>query len=718
MKLLLIAPAGNCLMPIKPELSGECYSLTGNLDSDIKIIENKNADLVIIPIEQSATYLDSHLLGGLELFVWLRIKGIETHVIITSFFSLQQIMQKEKLGFVLGSKGVSFQQIPSYQFGINYTALVDDKAKDDNLKSYLSAVFDIANFRHAYANVWGLKRLVEVHKKYDITFDDSKIKFSQIESSLNYQIANFIFGVDLNQQLSDSRIGNYIAGYTMNDGKNIKGVRKEIKELNVFRYKTPVTKILLIDDQAETGWECLLKSILPNNIDLEKLTISETETVDTLKKKFESNYIDNSFLMVILDLRLLKSEEHEGDYEKLLSVKLMKQMLSRPHNSKQNSFYYPYLKFLLFTASNQLHNMLSVINTNEHIPHRIFIKEGFDINQTKDQLYKNYLLLLQSIYHTASANYRNNPKRLESFILEEQNKIEHFQREIDEVRWQNEINQIYTNTLSNFTHIVLDTNIFYLDNPLIALSPDANIILLYPVYMEMLRILNDREQTYRKFCAEYFLELFKNKIGNTPFDSRDTDAIDEAFARGNSDIADNYFKKAVEYYTKDSNNKILFITNDTKGKAGNNKNQSPKDAVLEWKTINNIENITVATAFKCIIEIQDPSKEQILKWLSGNHAQNQTSNNNTLNKLGFQNFNFIKLSNDEKYILLRQKNIGQSMCVYIEGNELGKKIAELGVGLLDNYDLASKRPPYPKWIRIDDQEYLKISFNSVLKMLV
>jgi hypothetical protein len=601
--LLFIAPANHTIPQVagfeskifNPTLVGTPTNPSPSVKADIASIKTFNADLIIIPIEQSSPYLmESFLYGGLELLVWLRLNNVNTHVVVTSLYPLQFLLKQTKLSLILSSKGVTFQQLPVHTTSAYYLDLTVEKAEKENLKSCMNSMFDIVEFRHAYANIWGLKRLVEVHKKYDTSFDETKIKYPKIEDSLTYQIAEFVFGIDLNQKLVHRNIEGFINGFPNDQGLPKGGARKKLKELNVRSNNRAANKILLIDDQAETGWEVLLKSILPPSITLEKIDIGEAETKDSLVKKFEKKYEDTEYLMVILDLRLLKSEENQHDYLELLSVKLMQDMLGK---KRVDEYVYPHLKFVLFTASNQLHNMLSVLHKNEYTPHRIFIKEGFDINQTQDQLYKNYLSLLQCITDTALASHRGKPKLLESYKVEEQNKIEVFQKSIDDGTWQGELNTLYNNGLKDYSHIILDTNIFYLEKPLIALSPDANIILCYPVSKEMERHSLERGDTYVKFCAQYFLKLYENRV-ETKSLSTDILTIDTQFNTGASDIADNYFEQVVEYYANDPKHKVLFISNDMKGKAGNNGNLPPNKAVRMWAETNNKTNVSVATIFK------------------------------------------------------------------------------------------------------------------------
>lgn len=608
MKILTIGQ-NNFSIPSMDGCEIDFYIPTHDIKETIAYVLKSNAEVVIIQAEQPAP--ESDLYGGLELLIWLRIKGVNTHIVLVSFFSLETLMKNTKNAFILGAEGTTFCQMPFLPYSAELAELSKNLSKDDNLKTYLSSIFDIVHFRHVYANVWGLKRLVEVHKNYDSMFDESLIKTSQIETSLNYQIAVFIFGVSSTQSLIDNSIDGYINGFTKRNGERVKGEIQKVKELAITRFDNlkqsniPINKILLIDDKADTGWSALLKSILPTSITIEILEITDNETEITLVNKFSTKYKDDEYLMVILDLRLLKSEENEHNYENLLSVKLMQQMLSKKNYNK-TEFYYPFLKFVLFTASNQLHNMLAVLSKNEFTPHRIFIKEGFDINQTKDQLYKNYLSLLTCINQTATASRRGKPKKLESYVLEENAKIENFQNRMKDNSWQQELNQLYINHLKEYTHIVLDTNIFYLDKPLTPLSPDANIILCYPVFKEMERQKIERDATYNKFCAAYFVELYEDKVDKVSL-AHKLSEIDTKFHSKESDIADNYFVEVVDYYAKMVDSNVLFISNDMKGKAGNFKNEAPHKAVLNHIISKNIKNVSVATIFNCNLKIHENS---------------------------------------------------------------------------------------------------------------
>lgn len=501
MKKLLISSNNDCFCDVSFGLNCEPpVILSENLEVDVKRVRSASVDLIILPLEQSAEYLTSYLFGGLEFLLWLRIKGINTHVLVLSFFSLQEIMSKTKQAFILGSKGITFVQIPFHHLDEKrLNRMAGEYSDENNLKSYLASIFDLVHFRHAYANVWGLQQIVKVHKTLNTSFDESVITYDKdISLSLNYKIGEYLYGH------SDNSVNPEIFCKIIKLNESIKSFSLKPEYQN--------KKILVIDDKADAGWISLLKDIFPSCIDIISVPIGCT--YKELEDNFISYYNDYDCLMVLLDLRLRKTDDEIHDYASLDSMILMKKMLAAPNNPDKrnkyrNFFTYKKLKFILFTASNQLHNLLEAINENEYIPHTIFIKEGFDINQDKkSQQAYNYTRLLKVLESTLKAK-RNNPKRIEAYISSDQKEIDIFEAGVFCGIWQPRIKQLYDQYLSRYTHIILDTNIFADEFPLIPLCKDANIIMLYPVFKELERWTKSRDQGYKKYCAEYFLSIVR-----------------------------------------------------------------------------------------------------------------------------------------------------------------------------------------------------------------
>lgn len=135
---------------------------------------------------------------GIELLIWLRIRGVIKHCVLYSFETLHALLNRQPKYLIATSKGTSFVQLPYNLININLTKLNEEEAKDENLKNCLKSAFSISQFRHRDANWWGVKQLWDVHQvatrgvfleEYPSSLED---KFKE----LNNHIADFIYGMD------------------------------------------------------------------------------------------------------------------------------------------------------------------------------------------------------------------------------------------------------------------------------------------------------------------------------------------------------------------------------------------------------------------------------------------------------------------------------------------------------------------------------------------
>jgi hypothetical protein len=572
MKLLLIAPE-SFPKPEIPYFVCEIFTPTNNLERDIESIKNIKADLIIIPAEQSTTYLDLHLLGGLELLVWLRIKGVDTHIVVTSFFPLQSVLQKTKLGFIFGSKGVSFHQLPKRISHTYLENLVTDKAKKQNLKPYVSAIFDNVGFRHAYANIWGLTRLIEVQNKI---FPKEPFEFNFVNNSainsLNYNIGRFLFSKK--QSSIDKETEKKISDFSR--------ALKNHKNLN----------ILYIDDKADQGWLNFLKHLFDHTVNFYTLDLESKDLYQQFLDLKPTNL--EPFNFIISDLRLYPAEDNITDYDQFISIQLMKKIFDTKNKNDKEK--YPQLKYLLFTASNQLLNYKTIIARNKYTPSALFIKEGFDIQNNANQQYKNFLNLLQSLNKISQKgghrNNRNSEAMVERYDEPENIKIENFDSKLKNNNWEADIekqNKLFEQL--GLTHIILDTNLYLEEEPILPLTKNEKIILTYPVYKELERIKHESEESLRKYLSEYFTS--SNNSLAIGLDTNDIKQIDSKI-NGSvvyADLADGYFKKIICAIIKIPGSKVLFVTNDIKEKNGK---KDPYHLIKDWIRKEKILNVTVS----------------------------------------------------------------------------------------------------------------------------
>jgi len=679
MKILTIGQ-DNFSIPNMDGYEVDCYLPTDSLPDVIKYVQESNADIIFIQAEQPAP--ESDLYGGLELLIWLRIKGVNTHIVLVSFFSLEALMKNTKNAFILGAEGTTFCQMPFIPYSAELTELSKNLSKDDNLKTYLSSIFDFVHFRHAYANVWGLKRLVEVHKVFYPHFDNSQISYGDVLNSLNYIIGEFIY------HRSELNINNQIR----------KNIESAIDNLQIEIRKASDLNILFIDDKAETGWKILLESLL--KVRINTLSIKNINS-DNLIKQFEELYSKQEIDVIISDLRLYPSEDDLTDYNQFKSIELLKYIFDKKIERK---LVYKNLRYVLFTASNQLLNYKNVVKSNKYTPSGIFIKEGFDVNINENQQEQNYLNLINATLPAIAESYNKKGARIETIEESEIDKIKLVENALESNAWSENILKI-KQELDKYDFVFLDTNTYLNQKPLIALSGSSKVKYLYPVYKEIERIISTRESTYRVFIGDLIQKRYCQVATKLGLSSNMIFEIDQKFVEGTGlkDLADGYFLPIIQSIKTDDinrNKSILFITNDKK-------EDSPYVNVKNWIAKNQMSDINVFSS----AEFYKAHNIDL-------YGNNRRSNNNGNQPIKFKNYDYIKKSSDGKYLLLKQRGVREHMCVHIDNNELGKFISDKGFQVLDNYDINSiSKDPYPKWSKIENYNYLKISFKRILKLI-
>ena len=105
---------------------------------------------------------------GIEMLIWLRIKGLLNHVVLYSFETLHTLLNREPKHLIATSKGTTFVQLPCDFKKLH--EILDKKKRDEmlladkeNLKTVLKPAINIESIRHQEANWWGVKALWDVH---------------------------------------------------------------------------------------------------------------------------------------------------------------------------------------------------------------------------------------------------------------------------------------------------------------------------------------------------------------------------------------------------------------------------------------------------------------------------------------------------------------------------------------------------------------------------
>ncbi|MCC6447701.1 MAG: hypothetical protein IT215_03350 [Chitinophagaceae bacterium] len=184
---------------------------------------------------------------GIELLIWLRIKGIMNHCVMYSFETLHALLNRHTKHLIATSKGTTFVQLPSDFKHLDLIKLCKEKADENNLKNTLKAIFNkdnqenIATFRHKDANWWGVKVMFDAYRviesKPNINYPDSvNTKLSDITNA----VARFI----------------YENKFTID---NIRNIEEEEREKRIAEIKTVIEgvkeKIKAKENSVNTGEE-------------------------------------------------------------------------------------------------------------------------------------------------------------------------------------------------------------------------------------------------------------------------------------------------------------------------------------------------------------------------------------------------------------------------------------------------------------------------------
>lgn len=134
-------------------------------------------------------------LKGIELLIWLRIKGVMNHAVLYSFETLHSFLNRNPKHLIATSKGTSFIQLPNDFNSLKLEILSMKKAEKKGVIEYLKPVFNIEDFKHSEANWWGVKVLWGVYNIVNTSSDkypDFIIdKFSVLKNAVTKEIYEF-----------------------------------------------------------------------------------------------------------------------------------------------------------------------------------------------------------------------------------------------------------------------------------------------------------------------------------------------------------------------------------------------------------------------------------------------------------------------------------------------------------------------------------------------
>lgn len=552
-----------------PTLAMLCENVKSKFE-DNKETGNKAefTEETIFRIDLDKNYIEvgkNSITQGIELLKWLRVSNINNHVVLTSFFSFAEFLKKNPKNAIVGSKGTTFVQLPNERL-INKNEYIFKKDKlgseimpeassSEDLKAVFRIDFDLKKIRHEEANIWGLNRLWQTHKKiFPETFIQIEKELSK-NDSLTFHLYEYIFTSERNNtfELTDDAV---------------KEIKDKIEAIRLFN-----PKVIYIDDKADIGWANLLNEIIyggkadPNTFCV--IIPNALDNKDTLKSKIELLCVNRDIKLVILDLRLFDYEKHISDYKNLESHRLLKEI--RSEQDEQLNLKYYWLKFMVFTASNNLSVYKSMVNNSAFAPHHLFVKEGIDLMFSEQESFENYSNLINAFSVFFNLRPQNKTDILQRYDIKMYELADSFLKHLKLIDPNKQYN---LKNLESFDCLIFDTNIFMRNTSYfeefevltkILVHLKDKIFIHYTVLYELEQNSYPRGASKSTVQCEYFLDLIISN--NIPINYQSLpDNYRNLFdsSKDNNDLADFYLVDLCEKLLKD-NKKVLFLSNDWKG---------------------------------------------------------------------------------------------------------------------------------------------------------
>lgn len=253
-------------------------------------------------------------------------------ILLISQNSLDTIIeQTEERSHILSTKGVYFSELGDLESLSNQIRLIEGLTKYNYLTNFLKSIIihpeDIG--RHSIANLWGAYAMDKAAKTNSLTyeFEERKKLYFKYISAFN----------NLNKLVPTL--------------KNIKG-SVNLSSPNLINSKDK--KILLIDDEADKGWETVLINLFETTKKNDFIIINEkVKDYNSFSNESKKIIENNEFDLYLLDLRLNGLEEDdEKDPRKFSGMNVLKKIKELNDGNQ----------VIVFTASNKVWNLKALLD--------------------------------------------------------------------------------------------------------------------------------------------------------------------------------------------------------------------------------------------------------------------------------------------------------------------------------------------------------------------
>ena len=342
-----------------------------------EILTGNNYDLIVLPYHLSDEGYHGFL--GLKVCAHIRLTEEWGHTRIPFLFIgpdyKSDVIKYEAVGSILNTAQV-------YTTKTNNSDEIIKKIRETSFKNLTDQEYEefldglsikqpVKVGRHSIANQWGVDALarsahIDYHKSQDTIFFQNSLFFKFILA----KSTNIKTSQEINDNVSDSNTQSLIK-HIESRGRNV----------------------LLIDDEADRGWESILRGLLKDvNLDVAKNKISEFDALSEEHiKRIEKDYYD----LYLLDLRLLGDEEENVvKTDNFSGMNVLENIMSI---NKGN-------QVIILTASNKAWNMKGLMKKGAV---GYYIKESPELMFPKDFSEENF----NSLKNDIETAFKNKFKR-------------------------------------------------------------------------------------------------------------------------------------------------------------------------------------------------------------------------------------------------------------------------------------------------------------------
>lgn len=294
-------------------------------------------------------------------------------ILFVSTTTLNSIVLKASLwSHILSTKGVYFSSISDFEKIKLELSVVEEITSEE----YKSEFWDIIKVlpgevmgRHSLANVWGAYSIDKAANTNILRFN------SDFQSRSGELYFKYVSAINNLKTLNIKTVGYInLSSSCPIDAKN--------------------RKILLIDDEADKGWESVLRKIFSTNLPDDFVVINEkVKDYDKFTPKSKSIIENEHFDLYLIDLRLggleedgiLKPDDFSG-------MKVMRKIKSiNPGN-----------QVIIFTASNKVWNLKALLDAGAD---GYYMKESPEFAFTNEFSVQNYLRFKDDVQRCFDRSY-------------------------------------------------------------------------------------------------------------------------------------------------------------------------------------------------------------------------------------------------------------------------------------------------------------------------